>query len=461
MARYKSRTQSGLTRRDFLKHSAAATAAAFGMPYIVPSSVFGANAPSNRVVMGCIGLGGMGTNDMRAFLEQDDVQIVAVCDPEKGSREYGHWYRNGWKGNYLGRVPAQKIVEHHYSEEKPSKTFKGCSAHVDFREVLARDDIDAVTIVTPDHWHAVMSIMAAKAGKDIYCEKPMTLTIPEGRAVVEAVRRHGVVFQTGSHERSRQKTRFACELVRNGRIGKLKRIFTPVGPNNRVGPASDWKPMPIPEGFDYDMWLGPAKWEPYHKSRCLYMFRFILDYSGGQTTNLGAHSIDMAQWGNGTDDTGPVEVEDLGGEFPRDGLFTTPTKIHFRARYADGVELICKTDVKGWVGVRFEGTEGWVQTGRRFETYPKSLQQSVIRPNEIRLYKSNNHHRNFIDCIKTRKDPVARVEVGHRSASICHLGNIAMMLKRKLQWDPVKERFVNDEQANRMLDRPRRSPWTI
>jgi predicted dehydrogenase len=436
----------------------ATTAVAF--PYVVPSSVFGANSPSNRITMGCIGLGGMGTNDMRQFMGYEDVQIVAVCDPVTGSREYGHWYKNGWKGNYLGRLPAKLIVEDHYTNKKPTPSFKGCAAYVDFRELLVRDDIDAVTVVTPDHWHAVISIMAAKTGKHIYCEKPMTLTIAEGRAMAEAVRCHGVVFQTGSHERSKLKTRFGCELVRNGRIGELKRIITPVGPNNRKPPPVPWKPMPVPKELDYDMWLGPAKWEPYHKDRCLYKFRFILDYSGGQTTNLGAHSLDMAQWGNGTDHTGPIEVEDLGGEFPKDGLFTTPTKIHFRALYANGVELICKTDPKGWVGSRFEGTEGWVQVGR-FDTYPKSLKTSVIGPNEIHLYKSNDHHRNFIDCIKTRRETAAPVEVGHRSAAVCHLGNIAMMLKRKLQWDPEKEQFVNDEQANRLLDRPRRAPWTV
>ena len=449
-----------VTRRGFLKRGVT-LAAAVGFPYVVPSSVFGTAAPGNRITMGCIGVGGMGTNDMRAFLALDDVQVLAVCDVVTGSREYGHWYTNGWQGNYLGRVPAQKIVDNHYGSVKPSGTFKGCSAYVDFRELLARDDIDAVTIVTPDHWHAVMSIMAAKAGKHIYCEKPMTLTVVEGRAMVEAVRRHNVVFQTGSHERSRAVTRFACELVRNGRIGRLKKITAIVGPNNRTAPGSDWKPMPIPDGFDYDLWLGPAPWQPYHKDRCLYKFRFLLDYSGGQTTNLGAHSLDMAQWANGTDYTGPVEVEDLGGEFPKDGLFTAPVNINFRMRYANDVELVCKTDVSQWVGARFEGTDGWVQIAKTLQTYPESLKNSVIGPNEIHLYRSSNHHRNLIDCIKNGGETAAPVEVGHRSATLCHLGNIAMMLKRKLQWDPQTERFTNDDHANKMLDRPRRAPWHI
>ena len=449
-----------LTRRDFFRTSAVAMS---GMvltgPRIVPASVFGANAPSNRIVIGCIGVGGMGTNNMMGLMANKDVQIVAVCDVEKGSREYGHWYN---KGGWLGREPAQKRVEEYYARQKGTGNFKGCAGYVDFREMLVRDDIDAVVIATPDHWHATPTIMAAETGKDIYCEKPLALTISEGRAMVKAVRRHRVVFQTGTHHRSaNQHLRFVCELVRNGRIGKLKRIIAYVGPNNRTPPPVPWQLMSIPEGFNYDMWLGPAPWKPYHKKRCHYTFRFILDYSGGQTTNLGAHVLDIAQWANDTELTGPVEVEDLGGEFPKDGLFNTPTKVHFRARYANGVELICQTSSDGRV-MRFEGTEGWIETGwKTFKTHPKSLRNSVIKPNEIHLYRSKDHHRNFLNCIKTRRDPIAPVEIGHRSTSICHLGNIAMMLKRKLWWDPNAECFINDEQALRCLSKPMRAPWHL
>ncbi len=450
-----------ITRRDFLTGSVVTAAAAFGVPYIVPSSVFGANAPSNRIVMGCIGTGNMGTNNMMGFVNNHDVQVVAVCDVEKGSTEYNGSYSDSF-GKWFGREPARKRVEAHYARQNQSGTFKGCMTYRDFRELLARDDIDAVTICTPDHWHAAISVMAAKAGKDIYCEKPMTLTIAEGSAMIEAVRRYGVVFQTGSHLRSNQKVRFACELVRNGRIGQLKKIDAVVGPNNKTAPACPWQPMPVPEGFDYDMWLGPAPRRPYHKMRCHYTFRFILDYSGGQTTNLGAHSFDIAQWGNGTDHTGPVEIEDCGSEFPKDGLFTTPTYINFQARYANGVQLTCRTRPDNWTGARFEGTEGWVEfVDGKLDTYPKALKKSVVGPNEIRLYKSDNHKRNFLDCIKSRREPAAPVEIGHRSATICHLGNIAMMLKQKLQWDPDKERFINNDQANRMLSRPMRTPWHL
>ncbi len=461
-------------RRKFLKEVITAAVGTMSFPYIVPSSALGSperdaardsnpdtsGEPSSRITMGFIGVGGMGTNNMRAFLSQPDVQVVAVCDVVKASNEYGHWYKKGWQGPWFGREPARKIVEDHYARKTQSGGRKGCDAYNDFRDLLARDDIDAVCITTPDHWHAVPVLMAAAAGKHIYCEKPMSLTVAEGRAMVEAVRRCGVIFQTGTQRRSSQRFRFICELVRNGRIGQLKRVITTIGPNNKEAPPKDWQPMPVPDWLDYDMWLGPAPWAPYHKDRCLYTFRFGLDYSGGQTTNLGAHAIDIAQWANGTDHTGPIEVEDLGGEFPRDGLFTTATKVHFRARYANDVELVCRTQEGG--PLRFEGTEGWIQVQNdELTCYPKSLTTSVIGPNETHLYKSDDHHRNFIDCIKVHRETAAPVEIGHRSVTICHLGNIAMTLKRRLLWDPEKERFVNSEQANRMLSRSMRSPWRL
>jgi predicted dehydrogenase len=412
--------------------------------------------------MGCIGLGGMGTNDMRAFLTQPDVQILAVCDPVKMSNEYEHWYQHGWNGNYFGREAGKNIVNDYYAKLYTAGAYNGCTAHIDFREIIDRDDIDAVTIVTPDHWHAVIAVAAANAGKHVYCEKPMTLTINEGKAVVKAVRDNGVTFQTGSHRRSDSRVRYACELVRNGRIGTVEKIITTIGTNNKVGPTT-WDEMPIPDGFDYDMWLGPAPYEPYHKDRCLYKFRFIKDYSGGQTTNLGAHSIDVAQWGNGTDLTGPVEVEDLGGVFPQDGLFNTATFVHFRARYANGVEFVCKTEERG-VSTRFEGSDGWLEISgdsNAILASDEAMLQSKIQYDEIHLYESEHHQRNLIDCIKNGNDPSAPVEIGHRSNSICLLGNIAMELQRKLEWDPQSEVFINDDEANKMLSKPLRAPWRI
>jgi len=450
-----SRAGGSPTRRDFLRMASAATSAAFGIPWLVPGSVLGASAPSNRITLGLIGSGNQGACDLkRGWFLQGDVQVVAVCDVNTASDGY-------LPGQYLGRKPVQEMVNKHYAKKTPSGQYKGCDAYKDFRELLARDDIDAVAIVTPDQWHGVMTVMAAAAGKDIYCQKPLSLTIRQGQEMIKAVRKHDCILQTGSQFRSDAKIRYACELVRNGRIGQLKRITTFVAPNNYFGPGPGWKPMPVPDGFDYDMWLGPAPEAPYHKDRCFYRFRFILDYSGGQTTNFGAHSNDIAQLGH-ADNPGPVEIEDLGAEWPPKGdLFTTALKVHFRARYADGVELTCITK-EPRMGARFEGTEGWVQCGwGGLKTQPESLKTSKIGPDEIHLPKSPGPYRNFVDAVKAHKDPIAPVEIGHRTASLCHLGNIAMRLGRKVKWDPQKERFVDDNEANSMLSRPLRAPWHL
>jgi predicted dehydrogenase len=253
-----------------------------------------------------------------------------------------------------------------------------------------------------------------------------------------------------------------CEIVRNRRIGELKRIEVLIGPNHKTAPEGAWKPTPVPDWLDYDMWLGPAPWKPYHPDRCLYKFRFIWDYSGGNVTNLGAHSFDLAQCGAGTDDTGPVEIEDLGGEFPADGLFDVATKVHFRMRYANGVEMFYSTS---YPYVRFEGTEGWIQAnysgpGAHLTAEPQSILKSAILPGEIHL-PLKSEKRDFVDCVKTRRPTVADAEVGHRTNSLCHLGHIAIQLGRKLKWDPRAERFVGDTEADRMLTRPMRSPWRL
>ena len=443
------------TRRHFLKRSLTTLA----LPTIVPASVFGMNAPSNRITMGCIGVGGMGTNNMMGFLNEKDVQVLAVADPETGSKGYNHWYNNG---GWLGREPAVERVNAFYAQKSPTARYRGCDGYNDFRELLARPEIDAVVIAAPDHWHAIPAIMAAKQGKDIYCEKPMTLTVAEGRAIVTAAQRYQVVFQTGTHHRSADgHMRRVCELIRNGRIGRIKRVISHLDPNNRTTTAQKGESMPIPEGFDYGMWLGPAPTIPYHRDSTHYSFRFVQDYSGGQTTNLGVHALDLVQWALGTDRAGPVEFDDLGAEYPSDGLFDTATKVHFRARYASGTELICETGNDKVIG-RFEGTEGWIEnTYSGFKIYPESLRDTVIGPNEIHLYRSDNHKRNFLDCIKTRGETITPAEVGHRSTSLCLLANIAMQLKRKLNWDPATERFTNDDEANRLLAKPTRSPWHV
>lgn len=418
-----------LNRRNFLKKAGATAGFAFAAPFIVPSSVFGSNSPGNRITFASIGTGGMGTNDLRGFLNQPGAQVMAVCDVDKGHRE---------KARQIAGLDPK-------------------DSYNDFRQVLARKDIDMVVVATPDHWHVPISIAAAKAGKDIYCEKPLTHNISQGRELVNTVRQYGRVLQTGSQQRSGAQFRFACELVQNGRIGELQTIRVQIPGNNRENPLT-WKEEPVPPGFDYDMWLGPAMWAPYTSKRCFYTFRFILDYSGGQMTNWGAHYLDIAQWGNAADNTGPVEIEGQ-GIFPKDGLFNTALYSHVEYKYANGVKLILET---GSSGTRFEGTEGWVFVNRkRIDASSKSILKSIIRPNEIHLYNSRDHKANFLDCIRTRKDPIANVEVGHRSASLCHLGNIAQITGRKLEWDPDNEKFLNDEVANKYLAERVRSPWNL
>lgn len=453
-------------RRQFLKCAAVFSAAA-GAPLVVPASVFGANAPSNRIHVGFIGGGNQSTIDLPAFLGHDDCRVVAVCDVNTAS----HGYRSPQQ--FLGRKPAQEQVNAFYAAQTAAGIARGCDACNDFREVLQRPDIDAVAVVVPDHWHGLMTAMAARAGKDIYCEKPLSLNVAEGQAMVKAVREHKRILQTGSQYRSSPDNRRGCELVRSGRIGQVKRILTQVAEINAVDPGPGWQPMPVPEGFDYDLWLGPAPQAPYHKDRCLYRFRFNLDYSGGQVTNFGAHSNDIAQWALGMDASGPIEFEDRGSEWPPPGgLYNTATKTAFGARYANGVELICETGQPGF-RTRIEGTEGWIEYDYQgLKTHPESLKSAPAGPNDVRLPLSNpartenasrffipDHVRNFLDAVKSRQDPIAPVEAGHRTASLCHLGNIAMRLKRKLRWDPARERFEADEEANRMLSRPLRAPW--
>jgi len=484
-------TRSTLSRRAFLRQAAGGAAVACCAPMIVPSSVFGAFAPNGRINVGFIGLGNQSTMDLPGFLSRSDAQVVAVCDVNRGSGNYRD------PKQFLGREPQLKFVNDFYAKKTGVADYKGCDAYVDFREIIGRSDVDAVAIVVPDHWHALMTVAAAKAGKDIYCEKPLSLTVREGREMVDAVRKNKRVFQTGSMYRSNPYLRRGCEMVRNGRIGKLTKIITDVNRNNAVSPGPGWKPMPVPEGFDYDMWLGPAPLAPYHVDRCLYRFRFILDYSGGQVTNTGHHTNDAGQWGGGFDGTGPIEFEDRGSEWPEPGcLFTTATKTHFGARYANGVELECGTTDNPDALVRFIGTEGWLEVNDRgIVCEPASLADTVFGPNELHLPVSNKEHAddplkyndaisekgdrsgikrlremkyytpdhigNFLDCVKTREDPVAPVEVGYRSVCVCHLGNIAMRLKRKIRWDPEKEEIVGDDEAAAMLARPMRAPWAL
>jgi predicted dehydrogenase len=449
------------SRRGFLRSLGRAAASAVAAPMVVPASALGRGgfvAPSERITLGVIGTGNQGFNDLRSFLGDDRVQVVAVCDVNRESAGY-------WDGKVGGREPARRLVEEHYGRRAGSGGSPGCASYVDFREILGRDDIDAVEVCTPDHWHAIPVIEASRAGKDIYCQKPLSLTIAEGRAMSDAVKKAGVVFQTGSQQRSDPKFRRACELVRNGRIGELKRVLVglPGGRPNLAGSGGDdSRPAPVPEGFEYDLWLGPAAEAPYAPARCHVNFRWILDYSGGQVTDWGGHHPDCAQWGMGTDLTGPVEIRNVSGGFgPPDPLWDTATAFSFDAVYANGVVMNISNANR--MGVTFEGTEGTVYANRgQVDADPKSLLDSEIGPDEIRLYASDDHFRNFIDCVLSRGETAAPVEVAHRSITICHLGNIALRLGRdRLRWDPEAERILGDDEASAMMSRSYRDPWEL
>ena len=347
-------------------------------------------------------------------------------------------------------------MDEHYTKGA-GQLGNSCTAYVDFREIIGRKDIDAVIIALPDHWHAIPVILAARAYKDIYAEKPLALTVAEGRMMVEEVKRHQVVFQTGSQLRSVPWMRRGCELVRNGRIGKVHTVRGVFARAPAIGPQLE---MPIPKGFDYDRWLGPAPSAPYTEKRCHFNFRWIWDYSGGQVTDHGAHYVDLGQWGLGTERSGPIEVEGK-GDFPRQGLFNVATAYHIEWTYANGVKFMGDEKGRDVVCVTFEGSEGMVHIGSRLETDPASLADSITKPNKFHLPNINDHHGNFLECIRTRRTPLAPIEEAHYSATMCHIGNIAMKLGRKLRWNPLKEEFIGDTEANKMLLRPQRSPWTL
>ena len=443
-----------MNRRDFLAGASAAAALPLPGQGAQETEPQPRPAPSRRVTVGVIGTGNQGTNDLVALLRDERVQVVAVCDVNRGSAGY-------WNGQYAGREPARHVVEWKYAQDKRSGVYKGCSGHEDFREVLARKDIDAVLLAVPDHWHAITVIEAAKAGKDIYGEKPLSLTVAQGRAMSDAVKEHKRVFQTGSQQRSDWRFRLACEAVRNGRLGKLRtvRCGLPGGTPDFARVGTRREPEPVPEGFNYEMWLGPAPKAPYIPARCHVNYRWIFDYSGGQITDWGGHHPDIAQWAMGTDTTGPVAIRNARGEYASDPLWNTCISFHFECEYENGVTLIVSNKERG--GVTFQGTDGeiWVNRGG-IEAKPRSL-IDALGASEKPLYKSDDHFRNWIDCVLSRQEPVAPIEAAHRSITIAHLGNIAIRLGRDLKWDPEKERFIDDEAADALLARPMRAPWKI
>jgi len=443
-----------ITRRTFLGAAATALAAAVrppqarAAPTIIAATALGGGgrpAPSNRITMCFIGIGNQGSGHLGSFIGNREVQILAVCDVKRNVREQ-----------------SKRRVDDAYSRSAPNGTYNGCDAYNDFREMLARPDIDAVLISTPEHWHAIQTIEAARNGKDIYCEKPLSHTIREARAMVDAVRRYNRVFQTGSQQRSESGFRIACELVRNGRIGKLHTIYVNVGGTSSEAYLPE---QPVPDGLDWDMWLGPAPWAPYHPTRASGDFsggwRLIRDYSGGMMCDWGAHHFDIAQWALGMDQSGPVEIYPPGNQYPV-LTYRYANGVIMHHYYGPGAARLSPPTGRDVNGVLFAGDSGWVEVNRGYlRTSPESLAREPLSAQDIHLYRSSDHNNDWLRAIRNRTRPICDVEVGARTITVCHLGNLAYWLNRPLKWDPVAERFVGDEEANRWLDRPKRDPWRL
>ncbi len=427
-----------MNRRSFLKQTTAAAVGGVVLPCFVSPSAIGADgtvAPSNRITMGAIGVGGMGMGDLGGFLNRKEVQVLAVCDVDD---------------NHAAN--AKKRVDQKYQNTD-------CMTTRDFRQVIERKDIDTIMTATPDQWHALIGIAAAKAGKHVHSQKPLGYSIPEGRAIVNAVKKYGIVWQTGSQQRSDARFRQACELARNGVLGKIHTVEVGLPNKNSVN-GTDRNFKEPPAHLDYNMWLGPAPEAPYCDARCHWNFRWISDYAGGQITDWAGHHCDIAQWGMGTELTGPIEIEGK-GVWPKDPLFNTVEEYEFFCKYKEGFTMHVAGKFPN--GVRFKGEKGWVFVDRgRIDAEPKSILETKFGPNDIRLYKSDDHHGNFLDCIKTKKECIASADIAHHSIAVGHLGLIAIKLGRKVQWDPEKEQFVKDPEADSLLQpRPLRMPWRL
>ena len=424
-----------MDRRGFLR-GAARAGAGVALFHIVPSWGQDRPAPSNRIVMGAIGVGGQGTGNMGQFLGMPDVQFVGVCDVDSNNA-----------------ARAKKMIDERYGNQD-------CRAYGDYRELLARGDLDAVSMATPDHWHAVTAIAAARAGCDMYGEKPLTHSLGEGRALVDAFNQYGRVWQTGSWQRSTDNFYQGALRVRNGRLGKVVRIEVGLPTGGKCGPVTYKDPPP---NLNYDMWVGPSRYKPYCDKRTHWDWRWQLDFGGGQMMDWIGHHGDIAHWGMGWDNTGPVSIEGA-GVYPDEGIWDAAMTYSFTATYADGTEMIvANAHGDHRMGTKWIGENGhwiWVDRGNQ-DSYPKNLLTDPVSPSEIQLIRSNNHFRNFIDCVKTRQATITPAETAHRSASIGHLGQIAMLLGRKLKWDPAAETFAGDPTATRMLNPALRAPWHL
>jgi hypothetical protein len=473
-----------MNRRAFLKQGTA-TAGALVMPGWIPASARGAEGavpPSNRINVALIGRGLMGTGHLRRLAGDRAFQVLAVCDPDRSRREAG-----------------QTVVEETYATERASGQYRGCAACNDYRDVLARADIDAVVIATPDHWHALQAIDAAKAGKDIYCEKPISVTIQEGRRLVEAVRQHRRVFQTGTQYRSIPTIRQVVHFIRDGGLGKVKSVFAIWNDLGGFIGAERFKPYadvlkpaqngrsyvpldfplpeePVPEGLDWDLWVGPAPWKPYNRlyhtnpSPGVVPWSFCEAFGVASVTWHHSHSADVIQYALGVEKSGPVEIHHpSSGRYPTLTCeYVNGTRLHLVDHWGQVKELYKAVPpdarLAGLFGGVFVGERGWVttlSTGGPIEGGPDKLfEEMKLKTREVNI-GANNHHANWLECIKSRQAPSSDEEIGHRSASLGHLALLACRLRRSLKWDPVKEEFPNDDEANRLRSRATRPPWRL
>jgi predicted dehydrogenase len=450
--------QLGYNRRAFLQRAGAASLVPL-FPAIVPASAIGADgttAPSNRIAMGLIGVGMVGQGHLQGFLHAPEAQVVAVCDVDQWRREN-----------------AKKTTEQTYATQSGGGSYQGCVAYKDFRELLARDDIDAVFIATGDRWHAVASVMAARAGKDIYVEKPVSLTIAEARAMVDAVRRHGRVCQSGLQQRSSREFRLACKLVRDGALGKIQAVYV-----NGPGTSSDVNlpAEPVPDTLDWDMWLGPAPWRPFNH-RFVYIgqplnvvpWDFCRDFGGGSLTSGVVHAFDVVQWGLGMDESGPIEVSppeagaypDLTFKYPNDILVQVVPGCLNGKKQAIPQGWNESTPIQGF-GALFVGERGWIHVGREgfLQSFPDDLVKKYP-PDYEQAIAGESHHRNWFEAIRARSRPDCDISVGCQSTIVAHLGCLAYWTGRTLKWDPAAEQFIGDDEANRMRSRAMREPWRI
>lgn len=425
-------------RRKFIKKAAGSALGILAAPMIIPGTALGKNgsvAPSNRIVIGGIGLGAMGSGNTRNFLNKNEVQYVAICDVDSERRD-----------------KAASLVNGNYKNND-------CRSYADYREFLEKEKLDAVTIALPDHWHALVSVAAANKGLDIYGEKPLARSIKEARAIANAVEKNKVIWQTGSWQRSVENFHRGAELVINGRVGNVTHVE--VGLPDGRQPIGTPPAMEVPNELDWNMWLGPAPLVPY-RGVSHWDWRWILDYSGGQLTDWAGHHIDIAHWGLGYDRTGPISVQGE-GVYPREGIFDVPVEYDFTCEYQSGVTMRVanRSRLTHGMGTVWYGDKGWIHVNRGdvIKASDPNILEENIGPEETRLYKSTDHHQNFLDCIKTREETITPAEVALRSISVGLIGEIAMLTGQKLAWDPDKEEFTNSAHANRMLIRPYHSPW--